>query len=187
MKSLNRYITEALNMTDVNIIVGRFQPFTEGHKKCADYVYDKTGVPTVLCVIDTKKVDDKHPFLTKDIEGMFDDIVKNDPNIIGWVRVKNADIVANTEILKANNFIPVSWACGTDRFQSYDRMARNYSQMAGLSEDFKAIEIKRGDDDISATRVREALLSDDRKEYEASMPKYLYGYYEVLKELISQK
>jgi hypothetical protein len=45
-------------------------------------------------------------------------------------------------------------------------------------------EIKRNDDDVSASKVREALKIDDEKEYKAMTPKSLHKMYNTLKEII---
>ena len=42
-------------------------------------------------------------------------------------------------------------------------MSERYHDRAYLSDDFKMIEVKRSDEDISATKVRQALLDDDKK------------------------
>ena len=49
-------------------------------------------------------------------------------------------------------------------------MSMNYAEKAQLSPDFKMIEVKRGDDDISATKVRQAILNDDYKTFIAMTP-----------------
>lgn len=194
MKTLVDYINENLNEhykgEQVNMIVGRFQPFTLGHAACAQYAADTKHVKSVLCVIDTKKADDKHPFITDDMFDYFDKIVMYDKNIVGWVRVTNADIVKNTEKLRARGYEPVSWSCGTDRYDKYKRelVIPKYLNMAGLPEDFELLEIKRGDEDISATKVREALKTGDIKTYQAMTPKYLHGTtFDMLSEYIKSK
>ena len=191
MKCLQDFILECLNedakpKQTVNIIVGRFQPFTLGHVACVKQAVKDVGENTVLCVVDTTKADDKHPFLTSEMTDILDKIVMYEKNVVGWVRVKNADIVKNAEILREAGYNPVSWTCGTDRYDSYSRMATKYADMAGLTEDFKVIEVKRGDDDISATKVRTALKEGDRKAFEASMPVYLHSSFDEMKKMIDK-
>lgn len=188
MKSLRQYIIEAQrdDLIPINIIIGRFQPFTRGHEECANYAFDQSRLQSVLCVIDTKKADEKHPFITKDMEDVLDSIVKESENIIGWVRVSNADIVKNAEILRANGFEPMSWSCGSDRINDYTKMSKNYGEKAGLDPDFEMFEIPRTDEDISATKVRKSLMEGDVKTFEKLVPKYLHKYFNKLKTLIEQ-
>ena len=42
MKTITQFINESLKRTKVNILVGRFQPFTNGHLKCIQNVYKKS-------------------------------------------------------------------------------------------------------------------------------------------------
>ena len=171
-------------MKNINIIIGRFQPFTLGHLKCAQEAQKESGVPTVLCVIETTKQDARHPFLTTQIADTLDEMCKKEESLAGWVLVKSADIVKNAEILRNNDFNPISWSCGTDRFSDYNRMATRYKNDAGLDEDFRVIEVKRGDDDISATKAREALKSNDQKEYQKLVPKSWWNSFQKLREII---
>ena len=151
-------------MKNINIIIGRFQPFTLGHLKCAQEAQKESGVPTVLCVIETTKQDARHPFLTTQIADTLDEMCKKEESLAGWVLV--------------------SWSCGTDRFSDYNRMATRYKNDAGLDEDFRVIEVKRGDDDISATKAREALKSNDQKEYQKLVPKSWWNSFQKLREII---
>lgn len=171
-------------MEKVNIIMGRFQPFTLGHLKCAQEAQKKLGVKTVLLVIDTVKQDGRHPFLTKQIEKILDKMCKEESSITGYVLVKNADIVKNIEILRNAGYEPISWTCGTDRFESYNTMVKKYGKDIGLDPDFKMIEVKRGDDDISATAVRKALRDNDEATYVGLVPDSWKKQFAFLRDII---
>ena len=148
----------------VNIMIGRFQPFTKGHYKCIEEAWKKKRVPTIICMINTDdtKVDKKHPFPSSMLLPLYKEFFKNDRKIIDIVLVKNADIVSIGELLH-NQYNIVSWTCGTDRIDSYRRMSEKYHDQAHLSDSFEMIEVKRSDEDVSATKVRQALLDDNKK------------------------
>lgn len=159
-------------MKEVNIIVGRFQPITTGHIKCAIEAFDRNGGHrTVLCMIDTpeSKVDSRHPFPSSMLEPLYKSMfVKSRDKshcIEDVILVKNADIVKISEELRAKGYEPISWSCGTDRYDSYKSMVARYSEKANLSPEFQVIEIKRGDEDASATKLRQALLDDNQAEF----------------------
>ena len=183
-------------MENVNIIIGRFQPFTNGHLKCIEEARDKIGVPTVICMVDTKddKVDERKPFPSSLLLPLYRDAFERNPYIKKIVLVTNADIVKIGELLAKDNYRICSWTCGTDRYESYSRMSKNYHDQAGLSDDFQMIEVKRGDEDISATKVRQALLNDDKRTFDkmtpfGSLSQHLKGkesVYEVLKTQINK-
>ena len=158
----------------VNIIIGRFQPITNGHLKCAAQAYKRRGCPTVLCMIDTPeaKVDTRHPFPSSMLLPIYHDLFDGQEkfHIEDIILVKNADIVKAAEILRDKGYEICSWSCGTDRVDSYTRMAEKYAEKAGLPSDFEVIEIKRSDDDESATKLRQALKDDDKTTFFRMFP-----------------
>lgn len=157
-------------MKKVNIIIGRYQPFTSGHAKLIEEAWKVKGVPTVVCMIDVPedKVDERHPFPTDMLLPLYEDWFKRDPKIEKFIKVKTADIVKVHEIL-GDDYQIVSLTCGTDRFQAYQWMYK-YKEQAKLADDFEIIEIKRGDEDVSATKARQALLDDDRTAFLKMVP-----------------
>ena len=62
-----------------------------------------------------------------------------------------------------------------------------------MTDDFQVLEVKRSDEDISATKVRQALLMDDKKTFNQMTPfgtlsQHLKGkdsVYEILKNQIN--
>ena len=152
-------------MEKCNILIGRFQPMTLGHYKCVTEAYNRFRVPTYICLIETKldRVDSRHPFPSSWLVELYFDIFKNDKKIAGICEVKNADIVKNSEMLRNLGYEPISWTCGSDRFNEYKKMADKYGSKAGLNNDFQVIEIQRSDEDVSATQCREALINGDEK------------------------
>ena len=171
-------------MEKVNIIIGRFQPFTLGHLKCAQEAQRRLGVKSVLLVINTVKQDARHPFLTKQIEKILDKMCKEEPTLTGYVLVKNADIVKNVEILREAGYEPVSWTCGTDRYAQYEAMVKKYGKDIDLDDNFEVIEVKRGDEDISATAVRQALRNNDEDTYIGLVPNAWRRQFVFLRDII---
>ena len=171
-------------MEKVNILIGRFQPFTLGHLKCAQEAQKKLGVKTVLLVINTVKQDSRHPFLTKQLEKILDKMCKEESSLAGYVLVKTANIVDNIEILREAGYEPISWTCGTDRIDSYTTMTKKYGKDINLNDDFEMIEIKRGDEDISATAVRRALRDNDKDTYMKLVPNIWTKQFDYLRDII---
>lgn len=159
-------------MKQVNITIGRFQPLTNGHMKCIEQAYHTTGMPTVICMIgvDESKTDKKHPFPTSMLLPIYKKVLEKNKMIADIVLVKNANIVDIGPMLYKMGYQVRSWSCGTDRLAAYEKMALKYADQAQLADDFQMIEIKRADEDISATKVRQALLDDDYKTFVAMTP-----------------
>lgn len=177
-------------MKKVNIVIGRFQPFTSGHYSCVRAAMNRRGLPTVICMINVpeSKVDKRHPFPSDMLIGLYSNIFRNDPNIAAVVPIKSADIVKIGQDLRDMGFEIAAWTCGTDRYPSYSRMADKYHDMAGLSDDFEVIEVPRGEEDISATKARNCLLNDDREGFLSMIPASSGGnkLYDTLKEQIDK-
>lgn len=161
-------------MKQVNIMVGRLQPMTKGHYLNIETAWKEKHVPTVICMIEVPedKVDKRHPFPTYMLNNLYSEWFKKDPKIDRILTVKNADIVKINEMLKAidKDYQIVSLTCGTDRVKDYQWMYK-YKEQADLPEDFEIIEIKRTDEDVSATKARQALLDDDKEAFLSMVPK----------------
>lgn len=179
-------------MQKVNIMVGRFQPITRGHEKCIDYVWKNLNIPTVICMVETKKekLDEKHPFPSTLLLPLYEKLFHGDKRIKDIVLVKNANIVTIGEELWGMGYEIRSWVCGTDRYDSYKKMADKYAEKAHLPEEFEVIEIKRTDEDESATKLRTMLKEGNKSEFlkgspSISLSTYMQlDYYEKLKQQI---
>ena len=167
----------------VNLLMGRFQPFTLGHMKCVDAAAKK-GLKTVIAQVETKSSDKKHPFTDTDIELAMQDLIKTTPDIVDIIKVKNADIVKIGVLFSQHGYEIAGWTCGTDRIESYTKMSSKYADQAGLTDDFQMIEVKRGDEDISATKVRNAILADDKQTFEKLTPRCFHKYYHKFQTII---
>lgn len=160
-----------MNRIPTNIMVGRFQPMTDGHMKCIDAAWKELGIGTVICLVDTPeaKVDKRHPFSTDILLPIYNELKLTYKHINEVIIVKNADIVKIGELLNDKYEIK-SWTCGTDRIDAYKAMSEKYKEQASLADDFRMIEVKRSDDDVSATKVRKALLEGDIKAFDKLTP-----------------
>ena len=159
-------------MKHVNVIVGRFQPFTDGHFKMIAEGFNYNGLPTVILQIPNKKFDERHPFSDELIKEEIDLISKNNDYIAGHFYITNADIAKIANVCHENGFEPVLWICGTDRFEAYSKQADNdkYKTDNNLLPEFKCLEVKRDEDDISASKVREAIKNNEFTSYIGMMP-----------------
>ena len=54
----------------------------------------------------------------------------------------------------------------------------------GVDPSFKGFEIKRGDENISASKVRNALKIDDEKTFKKMTPKSIHGFYKPLQTIM---
>ena len=175
-------------MKKVNICLGRFMPFTNGHYKMIEYGLKHNGLPTVIFMISNKKMDKKHPFSDELIQKEMDMLKKSLKGIENTVYVSSADIVKLGQWCYENNYEPQLWITGSDRLAAYKRQAENpkYQDLGHFPSSFTTLEVPRTDEDISATKVREAIMNDDLDTYKKMMPKGTEKLFDEFKEALSR-
>ena len=142
-------------------------------------------------MIDTpeSKVDERRPFTTDLLLDVYEDLFSSDSLIEDVVCVKSANIVLISQELMKRGYQIGSWSCGTDRYSDYKRMSDRYHDKAALSDDFECIEIPRSDEDVSATKARNCLLSDDFRGFIDLKPKSMMfdeSDYELMRSQINK-
>ena len=175
-------------MKKVNICLGRFMPFTKGHYKMIEYGLKHNGLPTVIFMISNKKMDKKHPFSDELIQKEMDMLKKLLKGIENTVYVSSADIVKLGQWCYENNYEPQFWITGSDRLAAYKRQAENpkYQDLGHFPSSFTTLEVPRTDEDISATKVREAIMNDDLDTFKKMMPNGTEKLFNEFKEALSQ-
>lgn len=175
-------------MKKVNICLGRFMPFTKGHYKMIEYGLKHNGLPTVIFMISNKKMDNKHPFSDELIQKEMDMLKKSLKGIENTVYVSSADIVKLGQWCYENNYEPQLWITGSDRLAAYKRQAENpkYQDLGHFPSSFTTLEVPRTNEDISATKVREAIMNDDLDTYKKMMPEGTEKLFDDFKEALSQ-
>jgi hypothetical protein len=160
-------------MKDVNLTIGRFQPFTKGHLRMCQDGYDKNGYPTVVLMITNKRPDARHPFSDNLIKKEIETVKKSSDAIEAVLMVSNADIVKAGQLLKDNGYTAHLWLCGDDRVEAYNRQAENpkYREQGGYPEDFQTYTGSGRVEGVSGTAAREALKDGDEKRFKDVMPK----------------
>ena len=170
----------------VNMFVGRFQPFTLGHVKVFEQMYKENGLPTVVFLVRGGKADpEKRPFDENLQQAMFAKMAKQYPFLETAIVVPNGAI--DTLFAAARpTYEPVLWGYGTDRKKAYDSMINkdSYREQLGVDPDFTGYEIFRTDDNISASKVRNALKIDDEKGFKKMTPKSIHSFYKTLQDIL---
>jgi len=170
----------------VNMFVGRFQPFTLGHVKVFEKMYKENGLPVVVFLVRGKNNDpEKRPFDEAMQQAMFTKMAKQYPFLETAIVVPNGAI--DTMFAAARPaYEPMMWGYGTDRKKSYGAMInkQRYRDELGVDPNFKGFEIFRTDDNISASKVRNALKIDDEKTFKKMTPKSIHKFYKTLQDII---
>ena len=170
----------------VNMFVGRFQPFTLGHVKVFEKMYKENGLPVVVYMVRGGKPDpEKRPFDEDMQQAMFAKMKKQYPFLEASIVVPNGAI--DTMFAAARPaYEPMMWGYGTDRKKSYGAMInkQSYRDDLGVDPSFKGYEIPRTGENISASKVRNALKIDDEKTFKKMTPKSIHGFYKPLQTIM---
>ena len=171
----------------VNIFVGRFQPFTLGHVKVFEKMYKENGHPVVVYMVRGKKPDpEKRPFDEDLQQAMFAKMKKQYPFLEASYVVPNAAIDTLYSAARPA-YEPMMWGYGTDRKKDYSGMINKqaYRDQLDVHPEFKGIEIPRTGENISASKVRNALKIDDEKTFKQLTPKSIHSFYKTLQNTLS--
>jgi cytidyltransferase-like protein len=193
VKNKTTILNEALNVPHkekgkkpVNMFVGRFQPFTLGHVKVFEKMYKENGLPVVVYMVRGGKPDpEKRPFDEDMQQAMFAKMKKQYPFLEASFVVPNGAI--DTMFAAARPaYEPMMWGYGTDRKKAYGNMInkQSYRDDLGVDPSFKGYEIPRTGENISASKVRNALKIDDEKTFKKMTPKSIHGFYKPLQTIM---
>jgi len=142
---------------EVGIFIGRFQPFTNKHIE----IINRMSVENDDCYViivrgkKTSKDIDKNPFSRKEQENLID--MLNFPVNVHFYFTENAYFFN----LFDSNYYNFKLYVGTDRIDSYKKSFKDKIS--------KYIEIKRNDEDISATKIRDLIR---KRKYNKLMEHY---------------
>jgi len=173
----------------VNMFVGRFQPFTLGHAKVLETIHKENGFPVVVFLVKAKKKkkgdEFKKPYDEKTQIDMFNKVKKQYPFLKEIFVIPTGAIDTMFNEMRPK-YEPVLWGTGSDRMKSYGFQVNNdsYRDQLNARADFGLFEIPRTDDNISATKVRNAMLDNNEKEYQLMTPKAIHPMYSELRTKI---
>lgn len=161
----------------VNIIVGRIQPTTLAHIEIANRLYSLNNNKVIFCIVRSKKYNkDKTPFNYDLTDEYIKDVVNSYDFIEDSCIVPTASIFHICEALRPKYEMTL-WGTGTDRVNDYNRFINNYGEELNIRKDCKIVEVKRYDDDISATLVRESLKSNNISSFKSLTPEPIHKFY----------
>ena len=173
----------------VNIFVGRFQPFTLGHAKVLQSLHDQNGLPVVVFLVKSKTVKKedafKRPYDEHMQMQMFKAVQRQYKFLKDIITVPFAAIDTLFNELRPK-YEPVLWGTGSDRMASYSGQVEkeSYREQLNVLPEFGMHEIHRTDDNISATKVRNAMLDDDYQAFASMTPKSLHPMYTALQSTL---
>ena len=172
----NKEYENGLGKEKINVIIGKFQPFTSGHQKMVDELYSLNGLPVYIF-----SVRKKQPILSEKLtENIFKQLIKDDKKIENFKFIDRG-LIADAMNVLYPDFEPEFIGCGTDREKDYTNQLnfinKNWTQRR---DNIKIHVTTRTDEDVSATKVRNAVIEDDFKTFEKMTPKSVHKFYKEL-------
>lgn len=173
---------DAVNVTpgksEVVVFSGRMQPPTAGHLKAIKAAYSKYHKSVVIVLIKGTKSDIF--FDTKIQKKVFEKMLKGIPH--EFLELDNGFIGEWIHALRNKKIEPIALFCGSDRVKSYSGQINRYKEKLNLN--IKVEEIQRSGEDISASKVREALKNNDFELFKKNMDKSTWSLFDELGKFI---
>ena len=138
--------------------VGRFQPPTAAHAKIIKQMQSYSAAKPLLFIVRGEKSGQdktKNPFSEKTQK----DMIEKSTGVKNVIFVPSAFIGELVHQARNRKQEIVRLFCGTDRVKGYQSQIDRYKDELNL--DMKIEEIKRSEEDISATKVRQAIITND--------------------------
>lgn len=174
----------------VCMFVGRFQPFTNGHLACIQSVMHDKGIKTFILPTHGNGKPEK-PIMGDVQDKMLAKVREAHQDLIAGVEYGfGAKIDSNVELIRKHGFEPVAWITGSDHEAAYRNMIMRYGKELKLNPDFDMIILGRDPEDtgvagVSATKVREAIVTGNEKEFNRMMPEELHDMFNEFRDILA--
>lgn len=179
--------SEDKKLKEVNLLVGRFQPFHNGHLKMAKTMKEMNGLPCIVAVIHPgHNKSGKSPFNQDLVSKYMEAISKENPELIeGYYMAPRGLLGVLYGKAKELGFQIKSIAAGDDRIEDFKKQT-DYLKKAGgdFPEDIKVMETPRT---LSGTEVRKAIEDEDFLAFKKMVPPPVSALYNQLLSSIKGK
>jgi len=161
----------------VNLIIGRFQPFHNGHLKMAKFLQEKNGLPSIIAAIHPgHNKSGNSPFPETLVSKYLESVVKENPGLILGYFISSRSLLGPAYgKSKELGFLPQLIGAGEDRIESYKKQ-EDYLKKAGgdFPDEVQVVETPRSG---SATKVRELLSAEDFVPFKKLVPQSIASFY----------
>jgi cytidyltransferase-like protein len=164
----------------VNLLVGRFQPFHNGHLKMVDQLYKENDLPSIIAVVHPgHNKSGKSPYDEKLISRYMEGIVRDNPGKIAGYFIVNRGLLGPIYgKAKEYGFLPKVIGAGDDRIEDYNKQAEYLKKAGGdFPEDIKITQTKRSS---SGSDVRKKIDSEDYTGFKKLVPQAVANVYNSL-------
>ena len=174
-------------LKDVNLIVGRFQPFHNGHLKMARFLKEKNGNPAVAVVVyPGHNKSGKSPFNEDLIKKYMDGIVRDEKEIVDYIIVQRGLIGSAIVKLLEKGYKPNLIGAGEDRMDDYTKQL-DYVKKSDIGDQMHNLKLVQTPRATSATEVRNAIKDEDYQKFKKLVPAGVEKMYAALKSAVDGK
>jgi len=168
----------------VNLIVGRFQPFHNGHMKMVDVLRDKNELPSIVAVVHSgnDKSEDS-PFDLNLVSKYMESLIMEFPQRIqGYFIVNKGLLGPICSRAKELGYLPVSIGSGEDKSDDYNKQLDFLKKIGSdFHESMELIETPRKN---SGSEIRDYLDKEDFLAFKKSVPQSISSFYQ---QMVSSK
>lgn len=167
-------------LEDVNVLIGRFQPFHNGHLKMAKVMKQKNDLPCIIAVVHPgHNSSGKSPFDEDLVKKYMEAVVRENGDIIcGFFIVNRGLLGVIYGTAKNHGFNIKLIGAGEDRISDYNKQIE-YLKKNG--SDFpKDMSIVKTPRSTSATEVREKIKNEDFTAFKKLVPSSISSLYNSL-------
>jgi cytidyltransferase-like protein len=170
--------------TEVNLLIGNFQPVTMGHIKAAKKLKEKNGHPVVLVAVKPEKKTAKFPFSTRLTKTMLEKVKQEYHDLI--LDIKMIDSGQIEEILEELHpaYKPLLWGTSERRVKDYALQLEYIKKKKiplRLAKEFKLVELPSF---IKSEEVLKTIDRSDFAEFKKQVPNSIVPeFYNLQKEL----
>jgi cytidyltransferase-like protein len=164
----------------VNLLVGRFQPFHNGHLKMVDQLYKENDLPSIIAVVHHgHNKSGKSPYDEKLISRYMEGIVRDNPGKISGYFIVNRGLLGPIYgKAKEYGFLPKVIGAGDDRIEDYNKQVEYLKKAGGdFPDDIKIIQTKRSS---SGSDIRKKIDSEDYTGFKKLVPQAVANVYNSL-------
>lgn len=164
----------------VNVVIGKFQPFNNGHMESCKKIYESNKKPIMIFQVHNGVNGESRPF-SKDLsEKMLTKIVEDNKMFVGYHIIKNSSQQLINEKLDGK-YYPITLA-GNENFIRFFKKNQQLNENDDKKIEF--IEFKKyinNDKHILNKNIVENIKNDDYLSFKKHTPQCIHGYFSSMK------
>lgn len=162
-----------LEQNPVNIVIGKFQPFNNGHEKVIRKANQSNGHPVCLFVARSSK-----DFIDQETMKKMMDLVSSElSDIVASVSFIDNDLLATAVDSLPDQFTPKTLTVGKNRVDNYLLQSRSLKKRSKVPEDFQ---VQTAPEWVISNDVMNSLKNKDYLGFKKKVPKSVHSLWEEL-------